>query len=231
MPAIAANANSFNVNSDYPLDKVAYTYSFSVTVPAYSFQDVTIIHNLPFTPLCIGMWSLDSGWSYGYDSNSGPTFGDQTLQIPTAIDSDSTEIIVRNTNNLGTSQTLYWRIFAFAPAGVVADVAPTAVGADDFVFNTDYNYAKLFDSGVTGYSSTVGSTETVYHNLGYRPQVLSWSDYSGGYTRNINVFVADGSVGNNNHCKVYTDRIVFRRDSVFLTSSVRFHYRIYMDEQ
>lgn len=223
------SAKLMHLHSDFPLDKIVYMNTRSFSVPAGGFNDQIFAHNLPFTPLILGQWSFDSTFATAYDANSGPRFGvGGTLLLQTALYSDATNITIFNSNNQGSPVTVYWRIYGFMPS-TVSETAPfTASTADDFIIDTDQNYSKLFLSGVTASSSTLGSSVTVTHGLGYRPQVLVWSEDSS-YTTWTGSYAIEGSAGNN-RVQVGTDDITLLRDSTFLPSPVRFHYRMYIDD-
>lgn len=223
------SAKQMLVSSDYPLDKIVYMHTRTVVIGAGSFNNQIFAHNLPFTPLILGQWSFDSTFTTAYDANSGPRFGvGGTLLFSSSLQSDGTNITIFNSNNQGSPVTVYWRIYGLMPS-TVSETAPfTASTADDFIIDTDQNYSKLFLSGVTASSSTLGSSVTVTHGLGYRPQVLVWTENST-YTNWIGSYAIEGSAGNS-RCRVGTDNITLIRDSTILLSSTRFHYRVYIDE-
>lgn len=221
-------AKQMLVSSDFPLDKVVYMHTRTVVIAAGSFNDQVFAHNLGFTPLILGQWSFDIDFTTAYDANSGPRFGSGgTLLFASALHSDAANITIFNTNNQGSSVTVYWRIYGLMPSTVSAIAPFTASSADDFIIDTDQNYSKLFLSGVTASSGTAGSSVTVSHELGYRPQVLVWSE-DANYVTWVGSYAQEGSSGNN-RCRVDTSNIVLIRSSI-LSSSTRFHYRIYLDE-
>jgi hypothetical protein len=223
------SAKLMHVSSDFPLDKVVYMHTLNFSISAGSFNDQIFPHNLSFTPLMLGQWSLDSTFATAYDANSGPRFGaGGTLRLQTSLSSDATNITIRNTNNEAFGVTVYWRIYGLMPSTVSEVAAFTASTADDFVIDTDQNYTKLFDAGVTGFSSTLGSSVTVNHGLGYRPQVLTFSE-NATLTQWMGSYSVEGSAGNN-RCRVDSNNIVLIRDSTVLPSALRFHFRIYIDE-
>lgn len=223
------SAKQMLVSSDYPLDKVVYLHTRSVVVPAGSFNDQIFPHNLPFTPLVLGQWSFDSDFETAYDANSGPRAGaGGTLLLQTTLRSNATNIVIFNSNNQAFDVTVYWRIYALMPSTVSATAPFTASIADSFIIDTDQNYSKLFSSGVTGFSSTLDSSVTVTHGLGYRPQVLVWYEDST-VTQWLGSY-AQEDPGGNTRCRVGTNDITLIRDSLFLPSALRFHYRVYIDE-
>jgi hypothetical protein len=220
-----------SVSTDFPLDKVVYMHTRTVVISGFSFNDQIFAHNLPFTPLILGQWSFDSNFDTAYDANSGPRFGGGgTLLFASALHSDATNITIFNTNNQASSVTVYWRIYGIMPSTVSTTAPFTASTADDYIVDTDQNYSKLFLSGETGFSSTLGSSVVVQHGLGYRPQVLVWTENST-FTTWTGSYALEGTGGGgNNRCRVGTQEITLIRDSTVLPSSTRFHYRIYIDE-
>lgn len=223
------SAKLMSINSDFPLDKVVYLHTRTVNVSGGGFNDQIFPHGLPFTPLVLAQWSFDSNFATAYDVNGGPRFSPGgTLLFQSILYSDSTNITIFNNNNQGSPITVYWRIYGFMPSTVSEEAGWTASAADDFVVNTEYNYSKLYMSGVTGFSGTSGSTVTVNHGLGYRPQVLVWSENST-QTSWIGSFTSEPTSGNT-RCRVDDENIVLIRDSGALPSPLRFHYRVYIDE-
>jgi hypothetical protein len=227
MPLNPAAQKEFLMTSDYPIDKVTYLKEISIPLSSLSFNDITFAHGLTYTPLLQAQWSQDGTWPYAYDENSGPINAGFQHIIDTAVECNSTTISIFNTNNQAINTTVYWRLFGFMPTTVNVDAAFTSNLADPYAINSDNDYPKLFSAGVTAFSSVTGSTETVYHGLGYRPrQVLVWAE-DGTKTYWMNSF-AYPNPGNNNYCKVGINDILFVRDGLFLSSAVRFHYRIYL---
>lgn len=53
----------------------------------------------------------------------------------------------------------------------------TATSPDDFYLSSDYPLLKVHSSGTFSFSTAVGST-TINHNLGYKPFVLVFSQFS-----------------------------------------------------
>lgn len=224
-----ASAKLMHLHSDFPLDKVVYLHTRTVAVGAFSFNDQIFPHNLPFTPLVLAQWSFSSTFDTAYDANSGPRFsGGGTLLFQSTIQSDATNITIFNTNNQGSPVTVYWRIYGLMPSTVSESAPFTASTADDYIIDTDQNYSKLFLSGVTASSGTAGSSVTVEHGLGYRPQVLVWSE-DANYVTWTGSYAQEQITSGNNRCRVNTNSIVLIRATI-LSSSTRFHYRVYIDE-
>jgi len=206
-----ADSRNFLLNTDYPMDKVVYMTSGSFTSPTGGI-DYQFSHNLSFNPLIIGTWSLDSDFSTSREGGFFGFEGTDPTTVYAIFSADSTNITIR-TINPGASVVVYYRIYAFMPTNVNDDSTSTASIADNFVLNTDYNYTKLFLSGV---SVAVAST-VVTHNLGYRPQVIAWLKDSTIYGTELIVDMG--------YIKV-TDTTI---EIVSPTYDV--HYRIYADGQ
>lgn len=234
MPADVQRAKNFRITTDYPLDHVIYLNSGSATINfPTAGQLVTIPHNLPFTPLVSGNWSLTSDFSVSYEYGSG-TFPSnnaaaQIFNIKMDIYADATNVYISPVNVSGSPQVIYYRVFGLEPSDSQADIPFTASSGDPFVLNSDYNYTKLYQEGVSN-SPPIPSTQTVSHNLGYRPQVMPWVTNSLNQRRPIDstsISVITGQpqdVG----AIVTTTALDFELDS--LSNVTRIDERIYIDE-
>lgn len=223
--------NKLYLTTDYPLDKVIYLSSFTIDF-LLSGTSYTFNHNLPFTPLVKVTWSTQPDFSIVYDQGSGPISNIPSwpfLPALTLITANSTSITLDYSNPDNITE-VYVRVYCFMPSDVNTEVAHTASSADRFTLNTDYNYTKLLSSGVTPYSSTTSSVETIPHGLGYIPQVEAWYEDTafGGFIRPISSsnLAPDGT---SIYEAVYADE-----DNVYLVRGIiaattRFHYRIYVD--
>lgn len=177
MPAIPANTDKFLFTTDYPMDQIVYLKEASYTIG--TGIDITIPHGLPFTPLPMLQWSLNSDFSVAYEDNTGPFPGNYTFfRVLLAIEANSTNFIIRGGNGSDAPQTGYIRIFGFQPSDSNAEIPSTVSSGDKFILNTDYNYMKLAVAGKTG-SIAANSSTTVTHNLGFIPHVLTWVEYTG----------------------------------------------------
>jgi hypothetical protein len=199
---------NFLVNTDYPLDQIIYLDSGSFTATTSVLgTTVTIPHTLAFKPLMAVNWSLESDFSTTRESNL-PTFeGVDPYAIRIENKASSTNLVINAFNPTASDVTIYWRAYGFMPSNVNVDVAPTAILADNFVFNTDYNYPKLW------FNDIVSVSTTITHNFAYRPQVMAWSD-DGTYTTQLNTFggvkcdtntVTVTSPSNDVHLRIYGD--------------------------
>ena len=221
------------VSSDFPLDKVVFMSSGSISVPPFGFNDVSVPHGLPFIPLVSAVYSTTSDFETTYEYNSGPVQTNTSLPgvflYDTSDMSTSEHIILRHSNNTASSVTLYYRVYAFMPSTANDLVGFTVTEADDFVMNTDYNYTKLFMSGVTPYSSVANSVEVITHGLGYRPQVSAWQQKPDGvYSVTSALLLANGNT-TGGMVSVTDNNIIYQRED-FPFGASRLHYRIYIDE-
>lgn len=234
MPAILANAKNFFINSDYPIDKVVYMTSGSVTIPASDYNDVTIPHGLGFAPLVSAIYSTSSTFTIAYEYNSGQVNTDLTIPSPFLYDtggaSDATYITLRHTNNTASPVTLYYRVYAFMPTTASADVSFTAGVADNFTINSDYNYTKLILSGATAYSSVVSSTEVIPHGLGYKPQVMAWVENSLGTVSKTFTPILGTGVMYGSGVVVDETNVTYIRPDFMGGIAERLHFRVYADE-
>lgn len=247
MPANVQRAKDFLLTTDFPLDKVTFLRTGSVTLnntPGTSTSSFSINHGLPFTPLVMGNWSLSSDFSTTYEYNSGPfpytgagpgifsrvlAFG-PPFATPVG-GANSTNILV-NYINTSSAVTAYYRMYAFMPDGLAdLDVASTAAASDDFIINTDYNYTKLYMSGTIPVPSLPNSF-TINHNLGYRPQVNVWMrDISDNRTYPLEFQINDAIYPPPSleiTVSVTTSAVVIYLPSTADVSDV--YYRIYLDE-
>ena len=227
------DARNFLINSDYPVDHIAYLTSDSYVIPSGTIGNTIVIsHGLGFTPLFDGQWSQTADFTVAYDLDTGvfpsTNISASPFSIAVTIDglgagSDSTSITLSTTNITNSDQTIYYRIYAFQPDDVHTDTNSTASSADNFVFNSDDNYMKLYSAGHISVSGA--GTYTIPHNLGYIPQVRSWYTMfgltrptKGGNTHDFyvsadesNIYLVIGNFGS-------------------YTAMTRFDYRIYVDK-
>ena len=165
------DARNFLINTDYPMDKLVLVKAGSCSAPN-GFGTLTIVpnHGLSFIPMPLIIWSNSSNFAnatMGADvgMNDEPPTGQQYDAQGTA-----SNIVVEYSNNTGSSKTVYYQLWCYAPSTVTnASVNATNTLGDNFIINTDYNYLKLAKAG----RLTVGSP-TYSHGLGYTPTVMIW---------------------------------------------------------
>lgn len=210
-----ASPDNFLLNSDYPVDKIVYKISgsFSATGGGGLGTLSQFNHNLGFRPLIIGTWSTDSNFSTSREGGFFSFEGTDPDTIYTQFYSNDTQISISTFNPTVPTVTIYYRIYGFMPSNINADAAFTASLADKFQLNTDYNYTKLYLSGIT----TAAATTTITHNLGYRPQVMAWLKDASIYGTEMIVDMG--------YIKVTTTTIVITAPSNDV------HYMIYADGQ
>lgn len=116
--------------------------------------------------------------------------------------------------------------------------------ADNYLFNTDYNYQKIYLDGSTtvsvpnsGGPPPVPTTHTVVHGLGYIPTARVYFEPVSGQLWPVTKWQYDAGTGSGStlfvtaSCYLTTTSLVF---SIINTSgstqSVPLHWRIYVDE-
>lgn len=240
MPASTTNAKNFLFTADYPIEKVVLLRSGSLTMTAGT-NSLSIPHDLPFTPLVGGVWSLDADFSTTYNLGAGPYPGTagspwmRVLEIGRAFSScgvDSTNVTF-GWLNLSSTVTVYYRIYGLEPDDSTATVSSTADESDHFTLNTDYNYQKLYMAGHLS-NLTANGAFTVSHLLGWRPRVLLWGltntnlSFPIEFTRNDNIGFYGYKVTSSTTALTVTTDSFF--DPSFGTHPTRIDYRIYIDE-
>jgi len=228
MPAILANAQNFLTTTDYPLDKCVWigsaTHSFA------GGTSVVIPHPLSFTPLIKVVWSTTPTFSTTYGVGDGVISSSTTTPFQpelTSAAANSSSVLLEY-GNPGSVTTAYIRVYAFMPSNINVDSPYTSSDADLFVYNSDYNYSKLYMADLTASSSVASSTEVVNHNLGYYPQCEIWYEKASTIYTVKSTFIFNGSVTNEAFIMTPTT-LTMVRDS-FLSTPERFHYRIYLDK-
>jgi hypothetical protein len=215
-------ANSdFLIQSDYPMDKIVYITSGSIPIDGFPH---TIPHGLPFVPLLGGYWSLTPDFAICYEFFSGDfPSGNAGYFFAHEVDilADATNVQLDTVDIAGGSKTAYYRVYGFEPSDSAVEIT-TPVGGDSFNINSDYNYMKLFMSGVVN-PGTV-STYTIDHNLGYIPQVHAWYTWLGDCVPMVRA--GDTSSGQI-MIQVTPTQIIM--SNLFNLAVTRLDYRIYLD--
>ena len=213
-------AKQFNIISDYPLDKLVYILQDTFSIGTGGTKRIP--HGLPFVPLLSFQWSFTPNFDIAYEDNTGAFPSGNpgyffTLQV--AIDADSTDIVFNANGTLG-STPIYVRVIAYPPDDALFDLTNTESLADSFVINSDKNYLKLVDA--THFTLNAGASNTVPHNLGYKPQILSWFTAGG-----ISYPMSFAWIDENINLEVTDTDFIFRNQSL---SNARIDYRYYLDE-
>lgn len=243
MTAVTADISKFIKNSDYPQDMVIYLKSDSFVVPnptaGYYYS---VAHGLSFTPLVGGSWSTISDFSVSYDFGSGtiPSSNPSVSPFNTYLEilADATNVYIVPTNVSGASQTVYVRITGLEPADSASELTATESQGDSFVFNSNNNYTKLFESDYL-VGVTPSTTNSVTHNLGVYPQVSAWATSTSRSLVAGSVFLANvrypiystsfnAGVPDDISVSVWTNRVDFVTGA--FSNVNRIDHRIYYDE-
>lgn len=172
-----ADIRNFIMNSDYPTPFLVWKKEESLTVPVgeyFNAASKSVAHNLPFTPMLVGQWSLNSSFSPAYDlSNDMPIFTGTRPDYQIIVGADSSNIRISATHVMEYPVTFYFRFFSFLPPTYDGTWTNVLDDNTNFKLNSDFNYPKVVASG----SVTVPdqSRRSYYHNLGYIPQVRAWA--------------------------------------------------------
>lgn len=225
-----ADPRNFLFTTDYPIDQIILLHSGSIDFTT-SGTDYQFAHGLGFTPLVKATWSTTSDFSTTYGVGDGPISSSPSTPFLPELSfarADSTNVYL-SWGNPGGVTNAYIRVYGLMPSDVNADVEPTASAGDRYVFNTDYNYTKLVEGGVTASSSVAGSAEVVTHSLGYYPQVEVWYEKGGYIWASTHPTVYDSATRLSEAYIVTSSTLTMYRDPS-LSGTERFHYRIYADE-
>ena len=225
MTAIAANATNFLINSDYPMDKVVYLLSGSVTMDGSTFFQIP--HGLPFTPLIDLTWSYQADFSVSYTNNAGPAPASAPgyiFDLQVAVESDATNLYF-SAHGPASAKTVYYRVFGFQPDDSNVSLPSTVSAADTFILNSGSNYAKLLIAGHTAYSS--GAVNVVVpHNLGYLPQVQVWQSS----IRTAPIAVTGDDMSGSWQVEVTSTSVIISISAFNNFNSGTLYYRVYMDQ-
>ena len=207
----------FLLNTDYEMDKIIYFEEGEMD----AYDSVTLPHNLGFAPLVFGVCAFESDFS---DPRSIPfEYLTQDTTIGVQVFASDEAVYLNYINYAPNPPKVYYRIYAFEPSGSHAKIGATSKYAKNFILNTDYNYCKLYTSGVVDH---VIATHVVEHNFGYMPQVLAWFE-SGDFVFPMNFSMPAGPGGNSEQYIAVTDSTVTIKNS---SDEIKTHYRIYYDE-
>lgn len=236
-------ADNFSLNTDYDTDKIIYletatatidingaasvTLGSGGTVTYNGFGDAFFDHGLPYRPLLLYTWSTSSDFSV---SNTHESIYESL--ITSVYSRTDTAVTLTGIRPLGGISTVYFRIYGLQRPGATGDLSPPneSMYANPFKYNSDLNYMKLFREGVTG-TLAPGGSETITHNLGYRPRVVAWAkNPSTGYEFYHNLAITDlSSTADSVAIRVTTSDVVITNQSgSFLSDIVT--YKIYLDD-
>lgn len=157
--------DDFIIDTDYPVDQIVGSDSGSFTRNESNYLTPhTVSHGLPFTPLYIMQWSTNSSFVPAYSEQLMPDGSSPLLEAQT---DSSTTFLYSAIPSGGGTVTFYYRVVYFMPPDVDENVNETASSYNDFVFNTDRQYPKVFKQG-----KTTGGT--ISHDLGFLPLTDYW---------------------------------------------------------
>lgn len=217
------NPNNFNVSTDYPPDYVLFplqrNYTIDGSSPSPSSLD-TIPHSLPFAPLVDGVWGFthDLSDARSIVDNYGPNLTSMaSLIIEVSSDENNIYIYCDNYEFPYTIRTFYFKLWCYINPSWLGAANPSNDNTN-YMFNSDFNYIKLFTASNTTIASS--SSIDIMHNLGFRPRSLVWIREDFGFTPN-NTF-------QQSRAELFTDRI--RINNSFSSSPKEVSYRIYANE-
>lgn len=210
---------NFNLNTNYPLDKVIIFKEQTVSAGSLgSGTHVSITHGLGFTPLIFGVWSYTSDFTASLSIASGRK---DTSEGYLWVYSNSTTIELYNY----TTSTVYVRLYGFEPSTSATTIAKTNTSSGGLLFNSDWNYAKLYLAARVQGNGDLTSGTSVYHNLGFVPQVMAWVQYTqtGNCEQAQDSFIL-GTSSYKNGVEVDSSKV-----TIYGTTSQYYHLRIYAD--
>lgn len=163
--------------SDKELFYITYTLEISGTATTTFGTDfyqgnLTIPHNLPYTPLVFALYSSDPDFTtYNMMDDIYDVFdpSPETGSSYAFSDQNNVEIYFITPKS---KPTMYFRIFGFRNPDYTDPIEPKQV-SEKWRFNTDLQYPQLVAFG--------GFTGDVYtHNLGFKPLALEWHELDDG---------------------------------------------------
>ena len=184
------NPSVFSFSTDYITPYVTYKTEGSIFNPnGEEFNGcLKIKHNLPYTPLLFGIWSLNQDFS-----NSHSVLPDRI-----GVDdgffsalSDDNYIYIKAYNN-SSRATYYYKLYAYSPPDVEVDKPPYQ-DTTNFLFNTDNRYLQLYQYGKV---KPTGRIAEVYHSLGYTPVYKIWKTFNIDFWQSGQGVVTIRAIGN-----------------------------------
>lgn len=209
---------NFLRNTDYPTDQIVGFLKGEVTVPNNDFRTVDFPHPLGVKVLPVSSWSPTADFDISYPAI--PDLVGNGARPSVAIQANESVVRVVVTNFTGAARTIHWRSFFLLPSNVDPDVEPTAILSLPLTYSTDYNYRKLFKEDY------VTSSQTIAHDLNYRPQVKLWGQYANGF---IGEYIASDAypTPTSDSAEVTTSSLILGLRGTY----AGIHYRIYGDQQ
>lgn len=212
-----ADGRKFLLDTDYPIDKIIGYNEGSFTYSQSQIDPHKVKHGFDFAPLYIIKWSKNSNFHVSYDETGIITYPeDQAL-----VHADSTNINISIVKNKSGTDTYYYRLYYFLPTDEDEKLSVQNLNKNDFVFNTDFNYTKIYKQGTKG----SGSSYTINHNLGYYPQVEVWYETSVGLFHKV--YGPGSSSPFQSTAVITTSQLKLKKNSDPVT---KWYYKIYVDE-
>lgn len=206
---------TLRVNSKYPTDKVIYMLEGSYTQVGGDGLGTTAqtAHGLTFRPLMSGSWSTSPTFTDTHEMFT-PIYNDLGNTY-VEVYSNDTNITISGFKASAGNQTIYYRVYGLMPSDISNYAGYTSSVADAFVYNSKYNYSKLYYNELL----PAAASTTITHNFGYRPQVMAW--VNGGTIYGTGLINSDDT----NYVRVSNTNVVVYHPAVDV------HLRIYKDSQ
>ncbi len=220
-------ANSFQISSKYPMDKVVFLREITVSLDSTGMSKQVIAHGLGDTVFCNAVISFDN-WQTTYQAGTS-RMARQYYSEQFNVYSDAQNVTLDVYFYEKANQTAKIRIWGvFNSTSTATAPATRNQSANKFVLNSKYNYFKLLKDGIADVS---GGDVAVPHNLGYKPIVELWADFEyddNGWTyyNRPDCFDANDSYGQ--AVKVTASQLILRNGG-YIFKVKRFYYRIYVD--
>lgn len=223
-----AGAGNFLITSNYPTDKIVWMYEGEATTDEFGTIDEIIPNTLGAEILATGIWTVDN-WQTVYMATT-TTHNGQIYSRFSMLRSNDSEFEFRAycANPDGTDMdgaTVKYRLWGFLNEATTQNVfvEETAGQSENkFIKDSRLGYPKLF---MEGFADASQGTQTVYHNLGFKPFVEIWYELPDGwYQLDYMDFTTNG-----------TEWTVHNTDSVLEFNgdgytNYNYYYRIYADE-
>lgn len=166
-----ADVRHFAYSSDYTLPCFVYKVEDSVTNTAGTILGgcKKFRHNLPFTPILVGVWSTSGDFSTSYNIGEERFLqGDGNGFVAFA---DDTYVYVKGIVSNDQPTTFFYKLYSYCPVDYSGEVEPIN-DVSTFNFDTDYVYLQVLAEGKV--LANGSKTHEIDHNLGYLPIFKIW---------------------------------------------------------
>lgn len=220
-------ADDYEINSRFPMDKVVYLEEKTVTTDSAGMAKLTYAHNLADVPFCNAAISFDD-WNTTYQAGTN-RLARQVYSNEFNVYCDSTNITLDVFFSEHTNETAKIRVWGVYNSTSTAPATATRqLSSNRLVVNSRYNYFKLVRDGIIDVTT---GTKEVAHNLGYMPLVELWSE-SAFDDLGFRVYNRPDSFDvNNDEGQAFTvtnNKLIFR-DGGNILKVKKFYYRLYQD--